>query len=411
LSTVLLIVLAVFGSGLDGVSVAGFDVFPFILYLIPHSILVFFLVNRHSEYLFDIPSPLVAVLLFALYAVGSSFLAIGASSVLKVMVIVVASISVAAFAYWSVGDAWSLRRYVGILQLLALLGLAIAVIEITTSTHLPVSKRFGMDAYYKSTAWYVNENDFSMFLAMVSFLFLADTLIASSISRRVFSIAAFFASVIVIYVNNSRAALLAVAIIGGIVLILFWGRTKLSDRFPPNDRGRLITTTVFGVAFGVIILVLLIGNPFERQSSRSLWFRWQTFEASVAILIETGGLGAGIGNFPTALEQSEVAPDFAAKAHNWFAALLGECGVLGTLLFLLAYGRTADGLLYRFITHGDAISLGLLGGLLSFGIAGLGPSGPMSFQIQWIIIGLGIAAAYRLPNAKSNSMTVKDTSP
>jgi len=65
-----------------------------------------------------------------------------------------------------------------------------------------------MDAYYKSTAWYVNENDFSMFLAMVSFLFLADTLIASSISRRVFSIAAFFASVIVIYVNNSRAALL-----------------------------------------------------------------------------------------------------------------------------------------------------------------------------------------------------------
>jgi len=136
LSTVLLIVLAVFGSGLDGVSVAGFDVFPFILYLIPHSILVFFLVNRHSEYLFDIPSPLVAVLLFALYAVGSSFLAIGASSVLKVMVIVVASISVAAFAYWSVGDAWSLRRYVGILQLLALLGLAIAVIEITTKARI-----------------------------------------------------------------------------------------------------------------------------------------------------------------------------------------------------------------------------------------------------------------------------------
>jgi O-antigen ligase len=125
-------------------------------------------------------------------------------------------------------------------------------------------------------------------------------------------------------------------------------------------------------------------------------------ELGVLLLFDTV-VGSGVGSFPTQWGQIAPPPDIGinlhvgANAHNWFVTLIGEYGFVGTVLFLLAYGWTADGLFEQYLQYRDPAAFGLLGALLSFAIAGLGPSNPMTFQIQWIVLGLSIAVMFRVP--------------
>jgi hypothetical protein len=125
-------------------------------------------------------------------------------------------------------------------------------------------------------------------------------------------------------------------------------------------------------------------------------------ELGVLLLFDTV-VGSGVGSLPTQWGQIAPPPDIGinlhvgANAHNWFVTLIGECRFVGTLLFLLSYGWTADGLFEQYLQYRDPAAFGLLGALLSFSLAGLGPSNPMIFQIQWIVLGLSIAVMFRVP--------------
>jgi O-antigen ligase len=127
-------------------------------------------------------------------------------------------------------------------------------------------------------------------------------------------------------------------------------------------------------------------------------------ELGVTLLFNTV-VGSGVGSFPTQWGQIAPPPDIGinlhvgANAHNWFVILIGEYGFVGTVLFLLAYGWTADGLLEQYLRNRDPAALGLLGALLSFVLAGLGPSNPMILQILWIVFGLAIAVKFRVPTS------------
>jgi O-antigen ligase len=318
------------------------------------------------------------------------------------MFLIFASILTGLIVYWTVPDRGTLSKYISVLKLLALVGVAIAVLEITTGTHLPVSKRYGTVSYYKATAWYVNENDFSMFLAMVSFFFFAEALSVDKLRDRMLGTVVFVACLIILLQNGSRAALLAVFAVSILLLGVHLGRNKIRTLASEWTRLPVFTlSTLFG-ALAIVGLALAISNPFEPQSSRSLWFRWRSLELGVFLLFETV-VGSGVGSFSTQWGQIAPPPDIGinlhvgANAHNWFVTLIGEYGFVGTVLFLLAYGWTADGLLEQYLRYQDPASLGLLGALLPFVLAGLGPSNPMVLQIQWIVFGLAIALMFRVP--------------
>jgi len=402
ISTAILVIFAVFGVGLDGVAVGPFEVPPFILYLVVHAILMLALMISRSEYVLDLPRPLLILLLFAMYVLGSSFWAANIVSAMKEMLLIFASILTGLFVYWTVPDRWTLSKYISVLKLLALVGLVIAVLEVTMGIHLPMSKRYGTVSYYKATAWYVNENDFSMFLAMVSFLFFGEALSVDRLRDRIHGTVVFVACLIILLQNGSRAALLAVFAVSILLLGVHFGRNKI--RTLASERTRLPVFTL-GTLFGALAIVglaLAISNPFEPQSSRSLWFRWRSLELGVFLLFETV-VGSGVGSFSTQWGQIAPPPDIGinlhvgANAHNWFVTLIGEYGFVGTVLFLLAFGWTADGLLEQYLRYRDPASLGLLGALLPFALAGLGPSNPMILQIQWIVFGLAIALMFRVP--------------
>jgi len=402
ISTAILVILAVFGVGLDGVAVGPFEVPPFILYLVVHAILMLALMISRSEYVLDLPRPLLVLLLFAMYVLGSFFWAADIVSAMKEMLLIFASILTGLFVYWTVPDRWTLSKYISVLKLLAFVGVVIAVLEITMGVHLPISKRYGTVSYYKATAWYVNENDFSMFLAMVSFFFFAEALILDQLRNRIVRTLSFVACLIILLQNRSQAALLAVFAVSVLLLGIHFGRDTIRTLASERTRLPVFTlSTLFG-ALAIVGLALAISNPFEPQSSRSLWFRWRSLELGVALLFNTV-VGSGVGSFPTQWGQISPPPDIGinlhvgANAHNWFVTLIGEYGFVGTMLFLLSYGWTADGLLERYLCYQDPAALGLLGALLSFALAGLGPSNPMIFQVQWIIFGLAAAVVFRVP--------------
>lgn len=404
ISTAILIILAVFGVGLDGVAVGPFEAPPFILYLGVHATLMLALMISRSEYVLDLPRPLLILLLFAMYVLGSSFWAADIVSAMKEMLLIFASIITGLFVYWTVADRWTLSKYISVLKLLALVGVVIGVLEITMGIHLPMSKRYGTVSYYKATAWYVNENDFSMFLAMVSFLFFAEALSVDELRTRILGTGGFVACLIILLQNGSRAALLAVFAVSMLLLGIYFSRDTIRTLASERTRLPVFSLSALFGALAVVGLALAISNPFDPQFSRSLWFRWRTLELGVSLLFDTV-VGSGVGSFPTQWGQIAPPPDIGinlhvgANAHNWFVTLIGEYGFVGTVLFLLAYGWTADGLLEQYLRYRDPAALGLLGALLSFALAGLGPSNPIIFQIQWIVFLLAIAVIFRVPTS------------
>lgn len=395
-STAILIILAIFGVGLDGIAIGPFDVPPFILYLLFHSIVMLGIMISRSEYILDIPSPMFILLLFAMYVIGSSFWASDTVSAIKEMTLIVASIATGLFVYWSVTDRRTLSKYLSVLKLLALVGLVIAAFEITTGTHLPISKRYGTATYYKSTAWYVNENDFSMFLSMISFFFFTNILLSENSKSRILGTGGFIGCLVVLLVNEARAALLAVFVVSMLLVGLHLSQGTIRSFVSEPIKLPVFTAGALVGGFVSIVIALAASNPFDPQSSYSLWFRWQALEAGTFLLFDTV-IGSGAGSFPTQWGQLEILPATGANAHNWFVTLIGEYGFVGTALFLLAYGWTADGLIQRYIRYRDPAAFGLLGVLLAFAIAGLGPSNSIIFQIQWIIFGLSIALLFRVP--------------
>ncbi|WP_162562597.1 O-antigen ligase family protein [Salinigranum rubrum] len=403
-STAILIILAVFGVGLAGVAVGPFEVPPFILYLVVHVILMIALIISRSEYVLDFPGPMLTLLFFAMYVLVSSLWASDTVLAMKEMSLIVTSILTGLFVYWSVSSRQVLSKYLSVLKLLALIGIVIAVVEITTGVHLPVSKRHGTVSYYTSTAWYVNENDFSMFLSMVSFLFFAKGLSAESISSRGLGIVAFLACSIILIVNDARASLLAVLVVGLILIGLHSGRNVLRRLVSKPFRTPVFTASALLGASAFVGLGLIMSNPFNSQFSYSLWFRWQALEAGVFLLFNTV-VGTGVGNFPIQWSQINIPPAVEANAHNWFVTLISEYGFIGSILFLLAYGKCLDGLLRQYLRYRDPTALALLGSLLSFSLAGLGPSDSMTFQIQWIVLGLAMAVIFRVPGS---DVTVPD---
>lgn len=398
LSNAVLLTIAILAFIVPGLEIGGFNIFAYVIYIIPHTGLLLYLMVTRREFALDLPYPLYGLLLFALYVVCSFFWSTDTIITVKKMVIIVTSIGVAMHLYWSIAHYRTLNWYLRIIQIVSIIGLTVAAFEIVTGAHLPVSNGYESDTFHMSTAWYPNVNDFSFFLAIVAFLFLIRALPVKQSCSTLLGILGYVGCVTVIFLNGSRAALLSVLIITTLLLFLYAGKDIIFDFFNGGTEWPIFTSLLLIGSLAIIAVFSLVPNIFEPYGNRSFWLRWQSHRASVIFLFRTG-IGVGVGNFPVELSLSNIPPAAPINTHSWFATLLGEYGWIGTGLFLLAYGRTLDKLLFQFIRDGDTVALGLLGALLSFVLAGLGPNDVLVFQIHWIIWALAIAAIYRVQDS------------
>lgn len=338
--------------------------------------------------------PLSYLLLFTGFAAASLLwtpdLATGLSMLVAIMVSVSFIFSLSLTASTQAG----LDRHLAVIIAVTLLTLAVAGIEFATHTHLPVSRlvtaEYDQFGDRLATALWYNSNDFGLFLALAAPIVYG---YRSSRHWRVFAMTTVAAICGILLQNGSRAALLAVAV-GAVSYVGVRLLAQLAPRewTPP----RMVFTTMFLVLpVGIVAATVLV--PSLNGSGTSVWVRWQLQRATVSMLRESPLVGVGIGGFETIVASIPVYTAGVYQPHNWLFRLLGEYGVLGAGLFLLGYGLTLDRLFCQSIDSNDAVAAALFASLLSFSVAGLGPSKPLTgLYIFWIVFGLGIAKTARV---------------
>jgi hypothetical protein len=167
-----------------------------------------------------------------------------------------------------------------------------------------------------------------------------------------------------------------------------------------------VFTTLIGLT-AVLGLVLpkVASNPFDKVASFSLWSRWQLLDLAGTMLVENP-LGHGIGAFASVASRSPIDTGRIIYPHSWIAQLAGEVGVVGLLLFVLAYGLLSDQLFRAYLAGDDGYALPLCVSLLSFVIASLGAGDPLHYsRIFWVVFGLGLAYVHltAMPNPPAPS--------
>lgn len=400
---------AILGRFLTGPSIGSYHAFWFRLYLPVYAVGlgVFLWMNRHTIAGKEgtIPSLPAAVWLFGafgVYIAASSLWAVNSDGVLYGLFALGSALFVAAAVYVTGSNRRTLAIYVLTIFGLVAVGEAVALWELTTESHLHTSRlltepftTWHEPKHPMASAWFYNRNGFGFFLGLAAGPLFA--LAAASNRRPITRLIAgggFVLAVAILVNNGTRSALAMVALACGGMVALALSRGRLREHTPSRRDRWGVTAAILGAAVLVVITLLFVPNPFSGASSLSV--RWKLAVEGVQLLIHSHGLGVGVNSFSAANAalggpiQAKLAP------HNWLTNLLGEFGVIGTGLFLVAYARILYDVGARYVTTNDWLRLGLFGTMVSFPVGALGPANVLyTHHSLWIFIGLAAAAAYR----------------
>jgi hypothetical protein len=300
------------------------------------------------------------------------------------------SIIITCLIYWSSSNDLEVRNYGRILLLAGAIAIIIGLIEIITGNHLPVSRQFGTPPPNLATGWYYNTNNFTYFTSFISFFYLSIALFNTDRKKSIAGIIGFFSIYYIVLHSYARAALITVTG-GAMVIICMYVYLQFSS-FQKFEASKIPSVMLIFSLPLLMLIFVLIENPFPRFSS--IWHRWQLHEASLWMVLQTNGLGTGIGGFTGYVESLPLLPDHSMAPHGWFPAILGELGLFGLILFLAAYTFSLKKLLVKFTDKEDPISLALFVSLGSFIISGVGPSTPLVLEIHWAVWGISIAYSF-----------------
>jgi O-antigen ligase len=213
----------------------------------------------------------------------------------------------------------------------------------------------------RATGSFVNPDHFGDYLALVLPLAVGGALFRSDLftqqhAFRVFSGVTAFMIVCALLLSLSRAAWVATAIAVAVLFALSW---KTAEAARPSvlspEHGKLLRA-ISVMLFAAITLSLLFIGPRGRgqvdvrlqetvQSDSGLPFRLQLVKETLAIVHAYPVLGIGLGCWPEAFphyRQPPWDPVIPREAHNDYAHLLAETGILGFALvawFFFAIGR------------------------------------------------------------------------
>jgi len=221
--------------------------------------------------------------------------------------------------------------------------------------------------FYESTnpddavGFFANRNHFAAFLnvtLVLSALWLAQRM-ESSLDRRALTTAsvlwfavagAFFVAIVAgIAMARSRAgALLAIAMLVSVVfMILAHSRFRHTSDPAPRKTGTgrvplavALFAVVFTLQFGLGRLLTRLGD--DPSEDLRIPLNWTTFETAFNALPFGTGLGSFVSVYSTVEKGQDVVAGFANRAHDDFAELFLETGLIGAslgILFLVWLGR------------------------------------------------------------------------
>lgn len=393
-----LIVTAILGPILPGLEIAGNNIFLYrilVVILLP-VLLVAVLIRNNSQLQISREELLFCAfgiyLIFLLSFTPSVASAASASSVVLLPIFTGILIAV------SIQDRGAVEVQFGILVVLLSLSMIIAMWELSTGQHLATSRipslpdRF---SHYMS-AWYYNQNDFSAFVAILSPLFFVKLLHGGQ-TQRIFSIVTFGTIGVVMYQQLPRAALLGILVTTVVCVLIFRFRQLLIP--VKNEASTLLSITPFVGVLVVVGAVILIDDTFLLEN-RSILIRWRLLRVAVHTASSTI-IGTGLGSLHITVQQSTIDTFGFVTPHSWLTWLLAVTGIPGTILFLSLLGSLLRRHLGNYLENGDPISLATIGIIISFGIAGTGPSNIFYMEGIWILFGI-LATTTRIIRTRDN---------
>jgi hypothetical protein len=237
------------------------------------------------------------------------------------------------------------------------------------------------------TAWYYNANDFGYFLAVLSPLYVSRFLYGSW-RERILSVVVLGGVGGVFVLDIPRAAIGGTVLSAGVCIVVYAVRDRMQSCI--HVIKKLTVALPLVVAAVAVLLSFLIETlPL---GSRSVTSRWNLFRISTEVALTTV-TGTGLLQFEDAVVQSALPTEGITDPHFWLTWLLGTVGVVGTILFLWMYGSLLATMLHRSLEDESYVSLGLFGVLVSFAVAGIGPSNVFRLEITWVVFGLCLAAS------------------
>lgn len=280
------------------------------------------------------------------------------------------------------------------------------------SIQLPSSGLYGASVHKLSfpTAVFFNQNDFAVYLGISFFFFLA---VAKNAKRTMLKGTMLILSVLVLillYLTESRAAMLAV--VGGGLVYLFL--------LIPKRGKKLILRTLFGVFLlgcflfanrGIAKVQLLIHSAGEYGLNEVLpsnLARINLLRNTFYYLLDSYGFGIGAGNIPYYLEHKSYFPTGNVyQVHNWFAEIAGNFGLvilLGYLLVLIYAFIEFYRIYQRINSSTDKMLLeACMIGMISFLISSISPSSVMNLYFHWVFLGFILSTLSVYKNRKLES--------
>jgi|GEM_PF-6761186 len=392
--TQLMIILAILGPTLRVFSIGGANIFLFRLLLPLYGVVLIVTALDESRCGngISLPWSIILLLVFAILCLVSTGWAGNTESAVSGLARVLGGILLAVGIVQTTSDDRHLQRLMSVLYLLGVMSIVVYLGEVTLDTHLSTSNLVGhpnRPPYTRyGSAWFYNINDLAMFLTIASAYPIALAMTGHrNYSTRILHLGVASAFLGVVYLNNARAGIIGIVIIAvACVSVRLLEQAKCGRWILDMLGNHRVVTSIVLLIMGLLLAgVGLLSNPF---TDGSLYKRWNFYAAGVDVGTSRM-IGAGIGQSQYAIANTHLVRGEIASPHSWFGAVLAELGFGGLVLLLSIYALVLSGALRARST--EAFSVGILGALIGFPIAGLGPSNAFYMPTFWLTLAVGMA--------------------
>ena len=321
----------------------------------------------------------------------------------------------------TIGVSFSSRA--GMIQLLKLLGVVFLVVvgvslmELVLGIRLPTSRLLGRTAF-AATSFFGNENNLATYLTLTLPYFVGLVIVFRDIRLRAIGAVGGLTTVMLLLYTGSKTNLLVTAL----VFLTFFVVLAMD---PSMRRQAFVGALALGAAAALVLVPALNGVGPIKLSDRALSkfsfsllteqvdegvgsgaVRASLTNEGLALVRETGGLGAGAGNSGAAIAERTEYPEVVLLLHNWWLEVAADLGLIGIALYICVYvfmvsrqlraARSPDPLLRYLGLAGTAA-------LVGFVVGSLAPSSALAFSPMWITFGVCLATTVLLSQTRGST--------
>ncbi|RYM06508.1 O-antigen ligase domain-containing protein [Sporolactobacillus sp. THM7-7] len=251
------------------------------------------------------------------------------------------------------------------------------------------------------TAVFTNQNDFATFLTISFFLYVSAVKNSRTFWVRVGALIAAGISAYIIYLTESRASFIGIAL--GLAFYFFL-------LLPPLLKKWTAACGIVGLAVGAIVFSdrvigkiagLVAPSVSSGAPSSSNVIRGNLLQNTMHYVADSFGFGVGAGNLPYYLKNEPLYPtNQIYDVHNWLAEILGHFGLMIALGYVAMYVFLFFSLykIYKLPIGSNRKKLieALLPALAAFAVSSISPSSVSNLYFHWVFLGLVISSVSAL---------------